>query len=658
MIVASYNSSDDHGGAAKAAFRLNAALRSEGIEAFLACRHKRTRSKYSIRVTERRSELSPRLRTFERFWMQSGRNLLAGANRTGVSSTIFTVDPFGFDVTEVPLASVARIHHLHWCREFISPAALKCLRSTGKPIFVTLHDQWWMTGGCHYSAGCNKYTQACTQCPQLFSDPAEIAQTTLEEKTRAFAGADVTVIAPSEWMADCARQSAVFAGADVHVVRNPIEIDTFKPLSNFDRKDKRDELGIADGDVVLLFGAQTLADRRKGFTELVEALKLVKVRDDQRLCLVSFGRSSKSALSAIGVPTIELGEITDDEELARVYAAADFFVIPSLEDNYPNTVVESLSCGTPVIGFAAGGIKDLVDGTTTGVLAEKVGDVACLAEAITLGIEKFYNDFSVRERCRKAVEVPHDPQTIAAEMIKLYKEKSAEFSRPLNAEEVSIVQATSQRNSTGRATFAKLDSSSSIFDTESVMRSLLPAFHVFEEAERRLRKVELNADLKISLAEQYPLGRGQNGVKFLGDGWAAPYLKGVWTTEDRANMHFFLEEGVTANKVEFDLHTRKDEVVNVSLFRDQLLCGNFVVDGGLQKRFSFPIPATAGPGYFNLNFEIKGNDETDETKENPAIFVSSIKVVFDSTIGTKQKKKNWLDRMISQRNSSDVALSR
>ena len=661
MIVASYNSSDDHGGAAKAAFRLNAALRSAGIEAFLACRHKRTRSKYSIRMTARRSEMSSRLVNFEQFWMRSGRNLLVNANRTGLSSTIFTIDPFGFDVTEAPLASLARVHHLHWCREFISPAALKCIRATGRPIFITLHDQWWMTGGCHYSAGCNKYEKACTQCPQLFSDPAGVAQASLEEKIKAFAGMDVTVIAPSEWMADCARKSAVFDGADVRVVRNPVDIETFKPLSLTERAEMRDELGFGDKDVVLLFGAQTLTDRRKGFTELVEALKLVKVRDDQRLCLASFGRPSKNALSAIGVPTVELGEISNDTRLASIYSAADFFVIPSLEDNYPNTVVESLSCGTPVIGFAAGGIKDLVDGSTTGILAEQVGDVACLAEAITTGIENFFGDMSVRDKCRVAVEAPHDPQNIAAEMIALYADKDDKFFEPLNKEEVAIIQATEKRNSTGKATFAKLDVSSSVFNSEPVMRTLLPAFQVYQETEERIASIQQNADLTIPLDTLCSLGRGQDGVKYLGKGWATPYLNGVWTAAARAHMHLFFDEDVSANQLEFVLNARKGERVVAIVHQGGAECGSFEVEGARQRRIVVPISKVSGPCYLNLTLELRFMQEegAGAFEGIPAMFVSEFKIVHGvAPTEPEQKKGHWLMRLIPLRDSAETALSR
>ena len=282
MIVASYNSSDDNGGAAKAAFRLNSALCDAGVHAFLLCRHRQTRSERSIRIVERRSELPLRIAKLERFWMQTARQHLIATNRTPVSSTIFSVDPFGLDVTEAPVASIARIHHLHWCHSFISPSAITSLRRTKRPLFFTLHDQWWMTGGCHYSAGCTSFETNCDNCPQLRSDPGAIVATAFEEKKSVYGDGEITVVAPSQWMADCARRSDIFRNADVHVVRNPIELDTFKPLSPDERRATRAELGLDDDSVGILFGAQKISDRRKGISVLVEALRGIQDRCKNR----------------------------------------------------------------------------------------------------------------------------------------------------------------------------------------------------------------------------------------------------------------------------------------------------------------------------------------------------------------------------------------
>ena len=646
MIVATYNSSDNHGGAAKAAFRLNAALRSAGVEAFFFCRHKQTRDPFCVRLTERRSELPQGLKRLETFWTDTARHFLISQNRTGLSSTIFSADPFGLDVTEAPAAAIARIHHLHWCSHFVSPAAIRFLRDTNRPIFITLHDQWWMTGGCHYSAGCTKYETDCAQCPQLLSDPAELTKTALAEKIDAFAGCDVTVVTPSGWMADCARRSAVFKDADIKVVRNPIEVDVFAPLSPPERADARAELGLYDDDVAILFGAQTLADRRKGFNELVQALKLVKERTERRLFLISFGRPAKHALSAAGIPAMDLGEITDDKRLAQIYGAADLFVIPSLEDNYPNTIVESLACGTPAVGYAACGIGDLIDGETTGVTAQPVGDIPALADAILAGIENFTGSDEVRQACRSAVATSHHADTIAAKMIDLYAEKADGFHAPLSEEETAILSATVSRNKSGRSTFARLDAGSRLFDTESVMRVLLPLRGVHDEAEARRATELAEKDLTLHAGEFYPIGRGRPGMRILGEGWAQPFLEGVWTDGKKAHLHFFVKDGETVRSAEMLASVPADhERQAFSVIQDGELLGGLELAGTQRHRLEIPLKPVRGPQFVNLTLEFPApelNEAEDDSVERK-IFVSGFAIRSEEAPAFKGKKRyQWL----------------
>lgn len=649
MIVATYNSSDNHGGAAKAAFRLNAALRSAGAEAFFFCRHKQTRDPFSVRLTERRSELPQGLKRLEAFWQDTGRHFLISENRTGLSSTIFSVDPFGLDATEAPAAAIARVHHLHWCSNFISPASIRFLRKANRPMFMTLHDQWWMTGGCHYSAGCTKYETDCAHCPQLFSDPAGLTKTALAEKVDAFAGADITVVTPSVWMADCARRSSVFRNADIQVVRNPIDVDVFAPPSPLERADARAELGLEDDDVAILFGAQTLADRRKGFNELVQALKLVKDRVKRRLFLISFGRPAKHALSAAGIPTEELGEIFDDRRLAQIYGAADLFVIPSLEDNYPNTIVESLACGTPAVGYAAGGIGDLIDGKTTGVTAKPVGDVPALAEAIIAGIENFTGNDRVREACRNAVAQSHHADTIAAQMIGLYAEKADDFHAPVTEEEKAIIASTVARNASGRSTFATLDAGSKIFDSEAVMRTLLPLLSVHESAEAR-RKAELDEkDLTLRPDELYPIGRRRSGARVLGDGWAEPFLDGVWTKAGKAHLHFFVEAGETIRSAEFLASAPQDAAQTFAVRQDRDLLAQFSIEGPHKRKIEIPLSPVTGPQFVNLTVEFSDpdlrEDEQEESLEQK-IFISGLTIRSDGAPEYQDnKRKHWFRRL-------------
>lgn len=484
MIVATYNTRRHYGGAAKAAFRLHSALRANGMHAYHLCLSDPSTDPSCVRLLERETEVSRRIATLKKFWSTMAYRALVTENRTELSSTLFSIEPFGLDVTEAPVSTIARVHHLHWCKGFLSPAVVKYLRATGKPIFVTLHDQWWMTGGCHYAANCTNYEDGCVTCPQLRTDVGGLVALAHTEKAAVFKDA-TTVIAPSRWMADCAKRSIVFRNADIRVVRNPIDVDVYSPLSGESRAQMRAEMGLQQDEVAILFGADSITEPRKGFSELIDALKLANARTHRPLRLIAFGCWRGDTPSVPGISMISVDEVKHEQSLAQIYSSADLLVVPSREDNYPNTIVESLACGTPVIGFSTGGIVDLVDNNSTGLLAD-VGNVSQLADAIIAGIDRYVGSTSARARCRETVAEAHRPENIARQMISIYAEKSEGFHKPLSEDELSIVTATSQKNRMGEATFARLNMSPTILNASSVVEALAPLFSTYDNLERNM----------------------------------------------------------------------------------------------------------------------------------------------------------------------------
>jgi len=134
------------------------------------------------------------------------------------------------------------------------------LLESGKPVLWTLHDQWGFTGGCHYSAGCEKYQSDCRDCPQLQDDRFQIPYFVLKNKLSHFPGR-LTVVTPSQWLASCARKSKVFEKCRIEVIPYSLETDVFRPNS---RQDAKNALGINPDAVTLLFGAWELEEKRKG----------------------------------------------------------------------------------------------------------------------------------------------------------------------------------------------------------------------------------------------------------------------------------------------------------------------------------------------------------------------------------------------------------
>ncbi len=184
---------------------------------------------------------------------------------------------------------------------------------------------------------------------------------------------------------------------------------------------QRNTWGVDEGSLVLLFMVMNIKEHRKGFSYLLEALKILKSKIDQLpIEIVVIGQSDPEALAMLPYKTHALGLVKDESVIRHVYAAADVFVIPSLEDNLPNTVMESLACGTPVVGFDTGGIPEMVGHGKEGIIAPQ-RDAKALAE----GIRTVLSDTSRRESMQVSalvkVSQKYENRVVADRYIDLYK---------------------------------------------------------------------------------------------------------------------------------------------------------------------------------------------------------------------------------------------
>jgi glycosyltransferase involved in cell wall biosynthesis len=367
MKIAILNHWDIGGGAARAAWRLFQGLKSERIDV-----------KYCVRVKESTDRNVVELSTDSQHWdhidglVQSN---YIDQNRTTLSNTYFSHTFNSIDFAATDEIASADIINLHWVEKMVSAEGLARLVDLGKPIVWTLHDQRPLTGGCHYTAGCDGFVENnCHQCRQLRHDLHNLPQKNLAAKQSILRNADVTIVSPSRWLADEARRSQLFQSVPIEVIPNSVETQIFRPISKSRAKEK---LGLSPDALCIMFGAQNSAETRKGFNILQEALRLTlrnpAIRDrhqQNNLTILTVGEVSQSDWY-VAVNRKDFGTINDDQKLAQIYAAADLFVLPSLEDNLPNTMLEAMACGTPVMGFNTGGIPDLVEPGTTGYLIDK-----------------------------------------------------------------------------------------------------------------------------------------------------------------------------------------------------------------------------------------------------------------------------------------------
>lgn len=375
MRILTVNAADLEGGAARAAYRLHVGLQRLGHDPSMLVQG---------RTSDDHRVMGPRTR-MEKF-MARTRPLLDGwpARRyPGLGNKLFSPSwlPGGTLVERIN-AHPADVVHFHWITAgMLRPEDLLRVR---KPMVWSLHDMWAFTGGCHYDEECGRWKQACGACPMLGSSKEhDLSRRVHDRKRRAFAQLKdkLTVVGLSRWMASCASQSSLMR--DLHVVNlpNPIDTQAFKPV---DRRVAKEILGLPLDRPLVLFGAvNATADPRKGFAHLSAALKNLPVGSVE---LAVLGASRPAVPPDLGHAMHYIGRLHDDASLCVLYNAADVTVVPSLQENLSNTVVESLACGTPVVAFNIGGNSDMVDHGVNGALAPAF-DADAMAEGIRWVLE-------------------------------------------------------------------------------------------------------------------------------------------------------------------------------------------------------------------------------------------------------------------------------
>ena len=363
MRVLIVNTAERTGGAAIAANRLLHALNHNGVEARMLVRDRKTDASEVVNIP-------PSWRLKAKFVWERGVIWLAnGLSKKG----IFQVDiaNTGTDITRMPEFQQADVIHLHWVNQgFLSLGNLERIMASGKPVVVTLHDQWYFTGICHYSSDCEKYRTQCQHCPMLKSHVMDLARRVFDRKRAMYEDRNLTFVGCSRWMADMARQSRLTQGHTVTNIPNAIDADVFKPM---DKAAARQRHHLPADKKLILFGAQRITDERKGFRFLTEACEHIAMHHPtlpKQLGVVVLGGDAQSVKEALPLPVYTVNYLSNEKEIAELYNAADLFVTPSLQDNLPNTIVEAMACGTPCVGFNVGGIPEMIHHQQDGYVAD------------------------------------------------------------------------------------------------------------------------------------------------------------------------------------------------------------------------------------------------------------------------------------------------
>ncbi len=386
------------GGAGVAAFRLHKGLRRSGIASkmYVATGKTGEDDVYKFQASGgagqwvRRYAYNKARRFMMRWYGFSPESTQKPFNDDG---SIFGTGP----VRNMPGADVI---NLHWVSKFIDLQFFFGEVRGDKPVIWTLHDMNPFTGGCHYAEDCDRFTEHCGECPRLASTSKRDYSTKIwQRKKRAFSklsNEDLHIVAPSTWMGKQVRKSSLLGNFPVTVIPYGLDTDVFAPR---DSKVAKRALDVPIEAKVILFVAHQKESERKGFRLLKYALK--ELSEVPNLWVLSVGKGGIEA-GTVGRHR-DLGYVENRTFLSLIYNAADVFVIPSLQDNLPNTVLESLACGTPVIGFDVGGIPDMVRDGQTGFLV-KSNDIQGLANCCRRVLEDKQLQLELSSRCREVVE--------------------------------------------------------------------------------------------------------------------------------------------------------------------------------------------------------------------------------------------------------------
>jgi len=411
MRIVHLSTNESAGGAARAAHGLHASLVAEGADSRMLVL-KRQSEDGRVAVAEVGDAERRAWAVVEERWI--------ARERTRVSNTLYSTGAPGACPARHPLVCEADVINLHWVPRLASPRDIGELLALGKPVVWTLHDEWAYTGGCHYASGCERWRTACTACPQLARDPHGLVEAIFASKRIAYARGALTIVAPSRWLARRAEESALLAGCRVECIPYGVDLATFDPML---REAGRTRLGVDPNDVVVLFSADAASERRKGFAELSRALDVaarsIPSARSARLRFVVLGETAGIVLPA---GAIAPGRIMDRRALASIVAASDLFVLPSLEDNLPNGILEALACGTPCVAFDAGGAPDMLAVSPGSELAP-VGDAEALGASIARSIGNIGLLRSLRAAIRADAERRYAPHLQARGYLALYDER-------------------------------------------------------------------------------------------------------------------------------------------------------------------------------------------------------------------------------------------
>ena len=410
MKILIVNTSDIEGGAARAAYRLHKALRSQGVDSQMLVQNK---SSDDYTVIAEKDKVKKTLNKLRPFFDSIPVRFYKNRTKTLFSSSWL---PFSNIVNKINEIN-PDIVHLHWiCGGMLKIEDLKKIK---KPIVWTLHDNWAFTGGCHIKWDCDKYKDICGACPVLSSNKEyDLSRRVWERKNKTFKKLNnIMIVCPSRWLTNLSKESRLLGDKEHINIPNLIDTNSFKP---FDKDRAKGLWNLPKDKRLILFGAMNAtSDINKGFNILMEALNLLKIDNVE---FVVFGSCKPKNPPDFKFKSHYVGHLNDDISLVTLYNTVDVMVVPSIQENLSNAIMENLACGTPVVAFDIGGNGDMIEHKINGYLA-KPYESKDLAEGIEWVLNLPIHDYDkLCENARRKVVEEFDSKIVVKKYIDLYRE--------------------------------------------------------------------------------------------------------------------------------------------------------------------------------------------------------------------------------------------
>ena len=412
MRILIVNTSERTGGAAVAANRLMKALNNNGAKAKMLVRDKETETLTVVPLPH-----SPRLR-----WHFLWERLVIFCRLHFSRQHLFEVDiaNAGYDITKLPEFQEADVIHLHWVNQgMLSLKGIQKILQSGKPVVWTMHDIWPATALCHVTLGCQHFTSQCGNCRLLPGGGSshDYSTTIWQRKQRMLADENIYFVACSHWLEFEAKRSALLKGQKITSIPNPIDTRIYK---RGNKQEARQRLGLPLDKKLILFASQRVTNVNKGMDYLIEACRQLQISD---AAVVILGGHAEEVVSQLSLEAYPLGYVNDEQRIVDVYHAADVFVLPSLSENLPNTIMEAMACGMPCVGFKVGGIPEEIDHRRNGYVAEYRS-----AEDLARGIRWILAEADYEELSKNAVQKVvqnYSQQSVALKYLDVYHQAQA-----------------------------------------------------------------------------------------------------------------------------------------------------------------------------------------------------------------------------------------